>query len=200
MKEFHEFLENIRDNIFIEDELPDEADIIFVPGNGYPHMARRAAELYTAGRAPWVLPSGKYSVINGKFEKSSAECDVYGSGFETEWEFLRRVLSRHGVPAEAILKEDRATFTYENAVFSRKVTDQAGITVRKAILCCKNYHAARAYLYYRLLYPEAQIFVEPVTVDGITRDNWAGSQEGIEQVTEEVKRILCQFSLIMKMK
>ena len=32
---------------------------------------------------------------------------------------------------------NQATFTWENAKFSRKVTDQAGINIRKAIICCK---------------------------------------------------------------
>ena len=30
--------------IFVEDR-PEKADVIFIPGNGYPQMAERAAEL-----------------------------------------------------------------------------------------------------------------------------------------------------------
>lgn len=200
MKDFHRILEEIRDTVFAEDRLPDKADVIFLPGNGYPDMAERAAELYREGRAPWVLPSGKYSVTKGRFERQGGSCDAYGSDFGTEWEFLRDVLMKNGVPKQAILREDRATFTYENAVFSRNVTDQAGLAVKKAILCCKNYHAGRALLYYRLLYPETEFAVTPVAVDAVTRENWADSREGIDKVMEELERILCQFSLMMKMK
>ena len=31
--------------MFISDQ-PEKADIIFIPGNGYPHMAEKAADLY----------------------------------------------------------------------------------------------------------------------------------------------------------
>ena len=55
MRRYHDFLEKIRDSIFVEDQLPEQADIIFVPGNGYPHMARKAAELYQEGRSARIL-------------------------------------------------------------------------------------------------------------------------------------------------
>ena len=48
---YEEFLKQIEDFIFVED-LPEKADIIFVPGNGYPQMAEKAAELYRKGLAP----------------------------------------------------------------------------------------------------------------------------------------------------
>ena len=60
------FLKNFTDFIFPEDT-PEPADVIFVPGNGYPQMAERAAALWREGYAPFVLPSGKYSVTLGHF-------------------------------------------------------------------------------------------------------------------------------------
>ena len=54
---YEEFLKQIEDFIFVED-LPEKADIIFVPGNGYPQMAEKAAELYRKGLAQKILPSG----------------------------------------------------------------------------------------------------------------------------------------------
>ena len=53
---YEEFLKQIEDFIFIEDK-PEKADVIFVPGNGYPQMAEKAAELYRNGFAPKILPS-----------------------------------------------------------------------------------------------------------------------------------------------
>ena len=38
---YEEFLKQIEDFIFVED-LPEKADIIFVPGNGYPQMAEKS--------------------------------------------------------------------------------------------------------------------------------------------------------------
>ena len=121
----------------------------------------------------------------------------YNGEYQTEWEFLKDVLMKNGVPADAVLKEDQATFTWENAKFSRKVTDQAGINIRKAIICCKNYHARRALMYYQRAYPDAEFRVCPCCVDGITRDNWTESERGIKEVLAEVNRIVTQFSLMM---
>ena len=54
---YEEFLKQIEDFMFIEDK-PEKADVIFVPGNGYPQMAEKAAELYrncTKDPAQWKI-------------------------------------------------------------------------------------------------------------------------------------------------
>ena len=76
-------------------------------------MAEKAAELFKKGMADWILPSGKYSVVNGKFSGVLEKSNVYNKEYGTEWEFLRDVLIKNGVPDQKILKEDQATFTYE---------------------------------------------------------------------------------------
>ena len=45
---YEEFLKQIDDFMFIEDK-PEKADVIFIPGNGYPQMAEKAAELTGMG-------------------------------------------------------------------------------------------------------------------------------------------------------
>ena len=97
MRKYQGFLENFTDFIFLEDE-PRQADVIFVPGNGYPQMAERAASLWREGYAPFVLPSGKYSVTKGHFSGVMAEKEKYPGPYATEWEFLADVLRKNGVP------------------------------------------------------------------------------------------------------
>ena len=63
---YEKFLNYFTDYIFVKDE-PQKADVIFVPGNGYPQMAAHAAELWKEGFAPYVLPSGRYSTVLGHF-------------------------------------------------------------------------------------------------------------------------------------
>ena len=196
MEKYQKFLDQIEKLFFTEDE-PGPADVIFVPGNGYPQMAEKAAALYHKGLAPFVLPSGRYSIAVGHFGGVLAKQEQYGTNFETEWEFLHHVLTENGVPDQAVLKEDQATFTLENAMFSRKVTDKKGIAVRKAILCCKSCHAKRSQLYYQYAYPDTQFYVVPVDADGITRENWRETKEGVEAVTGELTRMITQFSLMM---
>ena len=145
--DYKDFLKKTKEFIFVENK-PEKADIIFVPGNGYPQMAEKAAELYREGYAPVVLPSGKYSITTGRFSGVLSGAEKYHGSYETEWEFLKAVLVKNQVPESAILREDQATYTYENAIYSRKVTDSLGMEIRRAILCCKPYHARRSLLYY----------------------------------------------------
>lgn len=196
-QEYSDFLINAEKFIFVENK-PEQADIIFVPGNGYPQMAEKAAQLFREGYAPYILPSGKYSVVKGCFGGVLDKKDIYDKTYETEWDFLRDVLIKNDVPEQVILKEDQATFTYENAIYSRKVTDREGLTIKKAILCCKTHHARRCLMYYRLLYPDTRFMVVPAEADGITRENWKETEEGIQAVTGEITRIIRQFSLMMK--
>lgn len=191
-----EFLSTIEDFIFAE-KVPKKADIIFVPGNGYPQMAEQAAVLYHQGLAPWILPSGRYSITLGRFSGVLGKKEKYQGTYETEWEFLQNVLVSNGVPAQRILREDKAEYTYDNALKSRKVTDQVGLEIRRAILCCKNYHARRALMYYQLVYPDTVFYVVPVCVDGITKENWRESEAGVDAVSGEVTRIMRQFTLMI---
>lgn len=72
----------------------------------------------------------------------------------TEWEFLRSIGIQLGVPENAILREDKATNTFENSRFSKHVLHQMEIKPTKAILVCKSYHARRALLTYQIDFNE----------------------------------------------
>lgn len=193
---YDEFLKQAEDFIFVEDK-PEKADIIFVPGNGYPQMAERAAELYKEGYAPYILPSGHFSIVTGVFSGVLSGKERYYEDYGTEFEFLKDVLMKNGVPESAVLKEDQATFTYENAKFSRKVTDAAGLEIKTAILCCKTYHARRSLMYYQLLYPDTRFLVCPSCADSIDRNTWKETMEGRKAVTGEISRIITQFPLML---
>ena len=107
---YREIMREIGDYIFVEDE-PKEADIILIPGNGYPQMAEQAARLYRDGYAPVVLPSGKYSVTLGKFGGVLSESEKYTRDYSTEWEFLRDVLVHGGVKKRGY-SEGRSCYFY----------------------------------------------------------------------------------------
>lgn len=187
------FYDSITEFIFVEQE-PEKADIIFVPGGNYPDAAMQAARLYRDGLAPYVLPSGRYSIVKGKFVLPEA----VEAPYETEWEYLKDILTNSGVPEAAVLKEDQATYTYENAIYSRKVTDALGIPVRKAIISCQAFHARRCLLYYQEQFPATQFLVCPVVTQGVSRENWYRTEHGIKTVLGEVERCGTQFHEIMK--
>lgn len=183
------FIDEYTEFIFLEDE-PQKADILFLPGSDEGALALRAAELWKAGYAPVILPSGKYAKHAGRFSGDPA--------YETEWAYFRQILREQGVPEECIWREEQATFTYENALRSREVTDAAGLSVKKALLCCQAYHARRARLYYQVCFPEAEILVCPVTTKGVSRENWYRSARGIDLVLTEVEHCGSQFRQIMR--
>ena len=87
--------------------------------------------------------------------------------------YVKDVLVQNGVDESAILKEDQATFTWENAKNSRIVTDQNKLVIQKAILCCRNVHARRSLMYYQKSFPEAKIFVSPSVIGNVTKENIA---------------------------
>ncbi len=217
------FFDCITDFIFLENE-PERADVIFVPGGNYPDSAKRAAALFHAGYAPYVLPSGRYSKLKGYFEEPGTKdpgmqdsgenarkqekaykrenaCkqeNVRNRKHETEWEYLRDILLEEGVPEEAILKEDRATFTWENAIYSKAVLETMQIDIKTAIIVCQAFHARRCSMYYQEQFPGTRLLICPVVTKEITRENWFLAEEKIDVVLGEMERCGSQFHDIMK--
>lgn len=183
--------------IFLKDA-PDSSDIIFVPGNGHALPSELAAQLYHQGYAPYILPSGRYAIGTNSFAGQKSGVRRYEGVFDTEWAFMRHILLENGIPDSAILREDEATYTYQNAIYSRKRTDAMQLTVHRALLCCMPIHARRAKMYYETLFPEAELLVCPAQGADITRDNWMHSAEGIDTVLGELTRCGSQFHDILK--
>jgi len=202
------FYDALTDFIFVEDE-PREADIIFIPGSFRPELARRAARLYHEGYAPYILPSGKHSITIDRAEQSeernmteagmahSSAASYVSYVYDTESDFLSGILREEGVPEQAILREPEATFTWENAIYSRRVTDASHLAIRRAILCCKAFHARRSLMYYQQQFPDTEFMVCPVVVDGISRTSWYQTRLGIDTVLGEVERCGGQFHEIL---
>ncbi|MCI5650197.1 MAG: YdcF family protein [Fusicatenibacter sp.] len=193
---YDRFLNNFTDFIFVEHE-PKEADIIFIPGNGFPQMALEAAKLWKEGYAKWILPSGRYSTLVGHFSGVMAMQERFSNNYRTEWEFLHEVLRSEGVPDEVILREEQATYTYENALMSKKVTDEKGLEIHQAIICCKSHHARRCQMYYQLVYPDAELLICPSDAE-VSRENWHTTAEGIDLVLGEIERCGGQFHKILR--
>lgn len=184
---------DIGDFIFISDT-PMPSDIIFVPGGSFPETSESAAQLYSQGLAPLIMPSGKYSVHNGKFLGALSKKELYQFECHTEWQFMQRVLMANKVPENVILKEDNAVSTYDNARFSAQVLDKAGININKAIICCKSIHARRAFMYYQYYFPKTEFFVVASDIANITKHNWAHTPKGIAIVMQEMRKCGEQFS------
>ena len=190
-------INDISNFIFVENE-PEKSDIIFIPGGSFPEPSERAAELWLNGFAPLILPSGKYGVKLGHFRGVQTKKELYDGDFETEWDFMKSVLLKSGVDEKAILVENNSEHTFDNAFMSKAVTDSLELTIQKAIICCKSFHARRCLMHYQWAYPGTDFLVCPVNVcpvdfdptnDKIIRkDNWFNYSVGIERVMTELQK------------
>ena len=180
-------IEDITKFIFIKDE-PEKADIIFIPGSSNWVLAETAARLYKEGVAGKIMPSGMYFYQFGRFMNERVTDERYKGVYRTEAEFLASVLIKNGVPEKNVIKEERATNTYENAIFSKELIKEMGIEVKTAILCPQAFHARRAFMTYSHLFPDTEFYVVPTDTQGITAGNWHKTERGIQVVLGELKK------------
>ena len=180
-------IEDITKFIFIKDE-PEKADIIFIPGSSNWVLAETAARLYKEGKVNKIMPSGMYFYQFGRFMNERVTDERYKGVYRTEAEFLASVLIKNGVPEENVIKEERATNTYENAIFSKELIKEMGIEVKTAILCPQAFHARRAFMTYSHLFPDTKLFVVPTNTQNITSDNWYNTERGRQVVLGELRK------------
>ncbi|MFD3157322.1 YdcF family protein [Haloimpatiens sp. FM7330] len=162
--------------IFTETNIK-KSDVILIPGASQSQLMERAVELYNRGVAQYILPSGG---INHKLPH-----------YKSEWDYLKTIGIQLGVPEKAILKEDKAQNTFENAQFSWNILQTLDIQVKDVILVCKSYHSRRALLTYKSVFPiNINFYVSPV-IDkrGISKDNWFLNEDSISIVMNEVVKI-----------
>lgn len=160
--------------IFVETDIVP-ADVILIPGSSQPQLMEKAASLYHQRLSPYILPSG------GETTRVKT----------TEWEFLRNIGIANGVPPKAILKENNAQNTFQNAQFSLEVLKKEGIQPNKVIIACKAGHSRRALLTYQTVFPkETEFLISPVIdSSGITKRNWYLSEVGVNFIMSEVEKI-----------
>jgi uncharacterized SAM-binding protein YcdF (DUF218 family) len=114
----------------------EQADVIIVLGAGVrrdnrpgPALIRRStqgAELWQDGYAPRVICAG----------------GIPGYATRSEADACRELLEERGVPADAIILEERSRSTHENAVYSLQIMQANGWD--KAIIVSDGYHMLRA--------------------------------------------------------
>ncbi len=185
-------INDITNFIFIEDK-PQKVDAIFLPGGSHPEQPEYAAELYRKGYAKWLIPSGGVSVKRDKWPGVRSKADIYCGDYQSDCEFFTDVFVKNGVPADAIVGEDKSGHTRDNAFLSRKLVDENGLEINTAIIVCKAFHARRCLMLYQMAFPDTTFYVCPVVCMGITKDNWYKSEQGIDRVLGELARCGNQF-------
>ena len=180
-------IREITNFIFMEDA-PQTCDLILIPGSAIAAPAERAAELYRQGYAPYVMPSGKFFHLLDRFPVEEIDNPRYYGKYQTEFDYMKYILMENGVPESAILREDRATNTVQNGMFSAEAAVEAGLTMKKAIICCKSFHARRAFLSYACFFKHTELLVSPVQIPGLSRDDWFLTDEGYQMILGEIAK------------
>lgn len=183
---------DITNFIFVEDK-PQKVDAIFLPGGSHPEQPEYAAELYLKGYAKWLVPSGGVSVKRDKWPGVRSKADIYNGDYQSDCEFFTDVFVKNGVPADAIVGEDKSGYTRDNAFLSRRVVDENELEIKTAIIVCKAFHARRCLMLYQMAFPDTTFYVCPVVCMGITKENWYKSEQGIDRVFGELARCGNQF-------
>ncbi|MGZ8510116.1 MAG: YdcF family protein [Chitinophagaceae bacterium] len=127
--------------------LPAKSDCILALGSHDLRVADRAAELYLQGWAPLVIMSGGF----GNFTQdmwSEAEADQFAA-----------IAIERGVPAEAILIENRSTNTGENILFTQQLLEQKGLDLQNFIVVQKPYMERRSYATFKKHWPGKNLLV-----------------------------------------
>ena len=185
-------IQDITNFIFINDA-PQKVDALFLPGGSDPDIPEKAAELYKSGYAPILVPSGGVGLKTGTFAGVKRKKEIYNGDYKTDCAFYMDVFLKNGVPQTAIIKEDKSGYTKENALLTRNVLDGMNITISKAIVVCKSFHARRCLMCYQLAFPKAEILICAVDVYGINKDDWYTQENGIDRVMGELYRCGSQF-------
>lgn len=185
MRNFEDLIAEINAFIFIEDE-PFLADAILVAGASDSLLALRAGELYKNRFAPLILVSGRFAASREALILSPADAQAYPGNYATEADFLAHILKTQGVPAHAILKENQARYTQQNAQFSRALLDAQGLKLEKALLVCRPPHARRAWIYYQIAFPETEFAICPTRDPLFNRHTWPHDPQQFAQVMREL--------------
>lgn len=145
---------------------PERSDFIIILG-GRLNRAETAIELFRQGYAPRLLVSGDVPMVADYLE----------------------VLDRASIPRSAVLTNDQATSTWDEAQQAFELLEREG--AQSAIIVTDAVHTRRAKATYRALMPDPPLRLTFVAaVEDFTRDNWWLDKEGVKFVSEEYSKLV----------
>jgi uncharacterized SAM-binding protein YcdF (DUF218 family) len=124
-----------------------KADCILALGSHDLRVADRAAELYLQGWAPLVIMSGGLGNL------------TQNMWTESEADKFARIAIEKGVPADAILVENKSTNTGENILFTQQLLQQKGLDQQNFIVVQKPYMERRSYATFKKHWPNKNLLV-----------------------------------------
>ncbi len=167
-----------------EEDVPEEADLIFVFGAKTPLRIEKAVDLYQQGLAEKILVSGRSPSYAD--EQTTTEAEAYA-----------QIAIEKGVPAEAIIKEDKSITIPDNVRSSLNLLDANGVQYGSILLVNSPYTKRRGWAHFKKYLPDAVrlIRVNSGTGEQYKRDSWYKSAAGIDVVLSEYLKAKVAVSL-----
>ena len=124
-----------------------KSDCILVLGSHDLRVAERGAELYLQGWAPLLIMSGGLGRLTQEMW-SEPEADKFA-----------KIALELGVPAEAILIENKSTNTGENILFTQQLLQKENLAPERFIVVQKPYMERRSFATFKKHWPEKELIV-----------------------------------------
>ena len=124
-----------------------KADCILALGSHDTRVADRAVELYLEGMAPIVIFSGGLGNLTKEIWTKS-EAELFAS-----------IALEKGVPADAIIIENKSTNTGENILYTKSILKQHGLDPEKFIVVQKPYMERRSLATFKKHWPDKELIV-----------------------------------------
>lgn len=158
--------------LVVDDPL-QKVDVIVVLSGDRGERVEHAVDLYKKGYADKLLITG------GIVYDNITICDL-----------MAEHAIRLGVPPEAIIREEEADSTYENAVLSKDMLQE--MHIKKAIIVSSNYHMRRVKLTFDRVYSGSGVVLiySPAIDRNYDAINWWKDNKGIMFVINEYVKIV----------
>ncbi|OKP87583.1 YdcF family protein [Paenibacillus sp. P32E] len=155
--------------VLILHQSPQQADVIIVLSGGVGRI-ENAAELYKSGYAPYVLLSNSKEISS------------------TSGDMLQTALAL-GIPEDAILSENAALSTYQNAELTLPIMKQHGFT--SAIVVSSEFHMRRVKLLFDHVYKKSGIELTYIGSDsGYNANYWWSDKYSRETTFSEYTKMI----------
>ncbi|MFD7521768.1 YdcF family protein [Paenibacillus chitinolyticus] len=157
-------------------EEPVKSDVILVLSGDRGERTEKGAELYKNGVAPTLMFSG------GEVYRNNRMADL-----------MKEHAKELGVPEQAIVLEDRADSTYENAVFSKTIIEKHAF--KSVTVVSSDYHMRRVKLLFDRAFKDSGIQLHYVAAPdkNFTPRKWWGNNKSLMVTFTEYLKLTGYF-------
>lgn len=173
------WLEAIARFLIVEDDL-SPADVIVVLGGGGSERIRHGIKLYQSGYGAWTIMTGMQHRL---------------PGVTTTWaRFAKQEAVSLGVPEDAIMLEEKATDTDENAEYVKDLMVDKNL--KSAIIVSSPYHMRRARMIFREVFEDQEdlsLQFSSVEDSNFEVQGWWRRRRDLSRVIREYRKLFVCF-------